>query len=125
MGLFSMTKIVFQRLFAKPVTLMYPVKPAKVMDGTRGHLVMARMEDCIYCSLCAKHCPSQAIEVNKEERTWSLDRKRCINCNGCAEICPKDCLEMETGYFHPVLEGGLVTETIVGPPAEEPAKAQE
>ena len=71
------------------------------------------------------NCPSQAIEVDKEERTWSLDRKRCINCNGCAEICPKDCLEMETGYFHPVLEGGPVTETIVGPPAEEPAKAQE
>jgi len=54
MGIFSMTKIVFQRLFAKPVTLMYLVKPAKVMDGIRGHLEMARMEDCTYCSLCAK-----------------------------------------------------------------------
>jgi len=49
-------------------------------------------------------CPSGAICVRKEEKTWSIDRLRCIVCNCCVEACPVHCLAMETEYTPCVTE---------------------
>ena len=42
---------------------------------------------CIGCSLCAKNCPSQAIEVN--DNLAKIDYEKCIDCKTCVEKCPK------------------------------------
>lgn len=47
---------------------------------------------CVYCSICAKKCPGQAIEVNRAEKLWKLDDEKCIACGACAENCPKKCI---------------------------------
>jgi formate hydrogenlyase subunit 6/NADH:ubiquinone oxidoreductase subunit I len=51
-----------------------------------------------------KKCPSGAICVRKEEKTWSIDRLKCVVCNCCVEVCPAHCLTMETSYFPCVTE---------------------
>ena len=44
---------------------------------------------CVFCTLCAKKCPQEAITVDRPNKTWTLDREKCISCGLCAENCPK------------------------------------
>jgi len=109
-----MLKRALANVTGKPATLMYPATPAKRYEATRGHVVIA-IEDCIYCGNCQRHCVSQAITVDREARTWEINRLRCIICGRCIEVCPKDCIYMEPDY-HPSTTGPAV-EFVQGPPA--------
>ncbi|KAF1077494.1 4Fe-4S dicluster domain-containing protein [Methanogenium sp. MK-MG] len=119
MQIFTMTKRALANLVGKPATLMYPATPAKQYEISRGHVIIA-IEDCIYCGNCQRHCVSQAIVVDREARTWEIDRLRCIICGVCAEVCPKDCIFMEPDY--PPSTTGTAMEFVQGPPA--PPKAE-
>lgn len=105
-------------LFGKPATLMYPVKPAKITEATRGHMTID-VDTCIFCGICQKKCPTNAITVDRKGRVWSIERMKCIQCNACAVNCPKDALLMETTYTAP--SQVKITDTFQGPPKEEKA----
>ena len=47
---------------------------------------------CVYCILCSKKCPVQAITVDRTAKTWTLDEDKCIACGTCAQTCPKNCI---------------------------------
>lgn len=47
---------------------------------------------CVYCTLCARKCPAEALTVNRAEKTWECDYEKCIGCGTCAEACPKKCI---------------------------------
>jgi Formate hydrogenlyase subunit 6/NADH:ubiquinone oxidoreductase 23 kD subunit (chain I) len=49
---------------------------------------------CVYCTLCAKKCPQEAITVDRAEKTWKLDDEKCIGCGTCAGACPKKAIIM-------------------------------
>ncbi|MBL8027576.1 MAG: 4Fe-4S dicluster domain-containing protein [Fibrobacteres bacterium] len=97
----------FFNLFKKPACYMYPFKTRDFFPNTRGTLQID-IDKCIYCGICVKKCPSQAIEVKRvkpakpdepaptEKSTWTLTRNRCVTCSSCIENCPKKCL-----YFDP------------------------
>ena len=44
---------------------------------------------CIYCTLCARKCPQEAIEVDRKEKTWKLNEDQCVGCGMCETECPK------------------------------------
>jgi Pyruvate/2-oxoacid:ferredoxin oxidoreductase delta subunit len=44
-------------------------------------------KECIGCTLCAQHCPSQAIEPKPYE-FHLIDKMKCIKCDICKQICP-------------------------------------
>ena len=49
---------------------------------------------CVYCTLCAKKCPQEAITVDRAAKSWTLSEENCVGCGLCAASCPKKCLAM-------------------------------
>ncbi len=49
---------------------------------------------CIGCTLCAQHCPVNAIKMKPYER-HIIDIRTCIRCGGCKTICPVDAVEVK------------------------------
>ena len=97
---------------------MYPVVPREWQERTRGQIGI-REEDCIVCGICAKKCPANAITVDRNKRTWTIERMQCIQCNCCVEVCPKTCLTMENQYTEPGTE--KVVHTFEIPKQDKPA----
>ena len=51
-------------------------------------------DDCIGCTLCAQHCPVDAIEYKPYEK-HEIDDEKCIRCGTCKTICPADSIKVE------------------------------
>lgn len=67
--------------------------------GIKGAVEPSFVEkNCIYCGACAKICPVGAIEVDRSEKLWTIDRDKCINCGRCVKVCRKAALRGGVGY---------------------------
>jgi len=51
-------------------------------------------DDCIGCTLCAQHCPADAIEMKPYEK-HQIDTDKCIRCGTCKSICPADAISIQ------------------------------
>lgn len=60
-----------------------------------GGKPVSNMEQCVFCTLCAKKCPQEAITVVRAEKKWELDAEKCVGCGLCAASCLKKCIEMK------------------------------
>ena len=49
---------------------------------------------CFGCTLCAQHCPAEAIEVRPYEQ-HEIDTEKCVRCGRCMAVCPADAVEVE------------------------------
>ena len=98
MGVFKLCGMTLKSLFTKAPTVKYPFQKREPFERTRGRIEMADMKSCILCGLCARKCPAYAIEVNKEEETWTYHPHSCIYCDSCVRSCPKSCLIMKHQY---------------------------
>ncbi len=94
MKMFTILKDIVRNTFSKPYTRNYPYEVRPPAPGERGKLIIEE-EKCIYCGICARKCPANAIEVTKKpDQSWRFERFRCILCAACVEACPKKCLHM-------------------------------
>jgi formate hydrogenlyase subunit 6/NADH:ubiquinone oxidoreductase subunit I len=51
------------------------------------------LETCVYCGICAKECPVDALKVErKPDKIWEVDQDECISCGACIDKCPKGSL---------------------------------
>ncbi len=102
MPYFKMTALNLRWAVSKPVTTRYPFAPRVAIPGSRGRLEFTP-ENCVYCNVCAKKCPTGAIVVQRAQKRWSLDRLQCISCGFCVEVCPKKSLALATAHAAPAL----------------------
>ncbi len=98
---FGISRTIIRSLFGKPATLMYPQRPRAYSAATRGK-IENEIERCIFCRLCEKNCPTDAIGASKEKNEWEIDSLKCCQCRRCVEVCPVKCLSMDNVYFSSV-----------------------
>jgi ech hydrogenase subunit F len=101
MPMVPFAKSIFKNLMHRPSTRLYPYDKRRLFERTRGHIEI-EIPLCIFCGLCMRKCPTQAIKVVKPEKMWSINRLRCIQCGACVEVCPKKCLYMRQAQSTPV-----------------------
>ncbi len=51
-------------------------------------------DDCIGCTICAQHCPTDAIAMKPYEK-HEIDPEKCIRCGTCKSVCPADAVRVE------------------------------
>ncbi len=102
MAYFEMTRLALKWAVKKPVTSRYPFEPRRALPGSRGRLAFNR-DTCVYCTVCAKKCPTGALVVNRAQKKWGIDRLLCISCGYCAEACPKKSLSLTTAHGEPTV----------------------
>lgn len=67
----------------------------------RNILPVVNYEDCIYCAICWKYCPEDAIKLEKIEEDGKvkykpvIDYDYCKGCGICWEECPADAIVTE------------------------------
>ena len=69
-----------------------------------------------------RNCPSDAITVDRNARTWKINRFACVQCKECVTNCPKKCLSMDTEYTAPATE--KTEEVLQGQGPPPPPKPQ-
>lgn len=102
MAYFTMSMLALKWALREPPTSRYPFVPRVELPGSRGALQFTK-DTCVYCTVCAKKCPTGAIVVRRAEKRWTIDRLRCINCGCCVEVCPKKSLELAAAHDRPVV----------------------
>ncbi|MHC4232284.1 MAG: 4Fe-4S dicluster-binding protein, partial [Planctomycetota bacterium] len=50
-------------------------------------------DDCIGCTICAQHCPADAIAMKPYEK-HIIDQQKCIRCDTCQQVCPAKAVEV-------------------------------
>lgn len=96
-----MLPAILRNFFSPKATRPYPFKAREPFTRARGELVN-KIEDCVFCSTCARKCPSQCIRVDKEAGTWVCDPYACVYCGICVDSCPTHCLSQKTLHRAPV-----------------------
>jgi NADH-quinone oxidoreductase subunit F len=51
-------------------------------------------DDCIGCTLCAQHCPVDAIPMTPYAK-HRIDLDKCTRCDTCRQVCPADAVVVE------------------------------
>ena len=97
MQILSMTKTLFKNIIHGPYTVLYPIKKKANYERTRGS-INNDIQNCIFCGICERRCPTGALKVEKADKKWSIERMQCIQCGYCVEVCPKKCLNMNNQY---------------------------
>lgn len=93
-------------------TMQYPEQRWTPDASFRGRPVLVQNPDgnerCVACNLCARVCPSLAIEVQADETAtqakeryplrFEINMLRCIFCGFCEEVCPEEAIVMSKDY---------------------------
>lgn len=93
--MFDMVNSVFKNLFSKPATRAYPFEKRTTFANARGQISGVEIDKCIFCGMCDRKCPANAITVNRAEKSWQIDPFKCVICGVCAEVCPKKCIMVD------------------------------
>ena len=97
MAYFAMSKLALKWSVSKPATSRYPFTPRTPLARSRGRLEFTK-DNCVYCNICAKKCPTGALLINRAQKKWAIDRLRCITCGYCVEACPTDAITHGHGF---------------------------
>jgi ech hydrogenase subunit F len=117
----NMFSLIMKNLITKPPTRLYPTIRREPFERTRGRIYFEN-KDCIYCGICMRKCPADAIKVDRAKQTWELEPFRCIICGECVVSCPKKTIHMTNERRSAVTKKNYFIDT--KPVEPKPAEAQ-
>jgi formate hydrogenlyase subunit 6/NADH:ubiquinone oxidoreductase subunit I len=120
--MFDMVGNIFRNLSLKPATRNYPLKKRPAFELSRGRVRGVDINACIFCGICARKCPADAITVDRAGKTWEIDPFKCVICGACAEACPKKCIVMDEQHGQAAAE--KATLKYVQPPRSKDTESQ-
>jgi len=104
-------RMTIAQMFKPTFTHQFPEERFKPEPSFRGRPVLVTengVERCVACGLCARVCPSLAIQVQASETELEKERYpikfeinmvRCIFCGFCEEVCPEEAIVMSSEYL--------------------------
>ena len=60
----------------------------------RALITYSVTDDCIGCTMCAQHCPVEAITFTPYQK-HEIDTEKCTRCGTCMGVCPNDAVKVE------------------------------
>lgn len=118
MGIMKLVPMTLASLFKKAPTRKYPYETREPFARTRGKIDLIDIHDCIFCGMCQRQCPADAIEVDRKASKWTYWPYKCIACDSCVRACPKNDIAMSperpavSTDVHVVVEYALTPEEI-------------
>jgi formate hydrogenlyase subunit 6/NADH:ubiquinone oxidoreductase subunit I len=96
-------------------TVRFPFGPVQIPDGYRGK-VSVRPELCRGCGLCARDCPSAALELQRDgpgafRLLYYPDR--CAYCGQCEVSCRFGAIAQTSEFVRGTTDPRLLTEILV------------
>lgn len=103
MKLGAMISDILESALKRPATERYPFERKAAPTQLRGKLLWNR-DSCTGCGLCAKDCPSDAIEVVVIDRkakqfVFNYNVDQCLFCAQCVHSCRQGSLEMQSDVW--------------------------
>ncbi len=99
----TMFNDVLRSFFRAPVTEQYPFERKPAPERLRGKLEWDPSR-CSGCGLCAKDCPSNAIEIIILDRAskrfvMRYHEDRCTYCSQCVQSCRFKCIDLSNSQW--------------------------
>ena len=70
-----------------------PKQEKKSSAQAQSGKLVCDSETCVYCGLCVRACPCDALKVDRAEKVWEVN-DNCVQCGACVDKCPKKCLSL-------------------------------
>lgn len=90
-----------RNLFSSPATRV----DARTPDPQARGQLSFDVASCVFCGVCQRRCPSEAIEVSRSERRLAIEHLRCVLCGVCVDACTKHSLSLRPEPFAVQVDG--------------------